>query len=141
MQDIAIEERLERVEGSIAKVRKKNDAKQQGENAVGKDRLDAGREGDAGGCAGVGALPDLVRCDVTSRGLVFVPGRLTRPWLKAQPAMSASTVKSIMSTNTARDDAAAATKPPNVGPTIILTFENMAMAELMSLSSTGSSVR
>ena len=61
--------------------------------------------------------------------------------LKPQPATSASTVKSIMSTNTARDDAAAATKPPNVGPTIILTFENMAMAELMSLSSTGSLVR
>ena len=39
------------------------------------------------------------------------------------------------------DDAAAATKPPSVGPTMILTFENMAMAELMSLSSTGSSVR
>ena len=55
--------------------------------------------------------------------------------------MSANAVKSIMSTNTARDDAAAATKPPNVGPTMILTFENMAMAELMSLSSRGSSVR
>lgn len=61
--------------------------------------------------------------------------------LKPQPATNASTVKSIMSTNTARDDAAAAAKPPNVGPTIMLTFENMAMAELMSLSSTGSSVR
>ncbi len=61
--------------------------------------------------------------------------------LKPQPATNASTVKSIMSTNTARDDAAAATKPPDVGPTMILTFENMAMAELMSLSSTGSSVR
>ena len=44
-------------------------------------------------------------------------------------------------TNTARDGAAAATKPPSVGPTMILTFESMAMAELMSLSSTGSSVR
>ena len=41
----------------------------------------------------------------------------------------------------ARDGAAAATKPPSVGPTMILTFESMAMAELMSLSSTGSSVR
>ena len=41
-----------------------------------------------------------------------------------------------MSTNTARDDAAAATKPPSVGPTMMLTFESMAMAELMSLSST-----
>lgn len=61
--------------------------------------------------------------------------------LKPQPAMSANAVKSIMSTNTARDDAAAATKPPSVGPTMILTFENMAMAELMSLSSTGSSAR
>ena len=61
--------------------------------------------------------------------------------LKPQPTTNASTVKSIMSTNTARDDAAAATKPPSVGPTMILTFENMAMAELMSLSSTGSSVR
>lgn len=61
--------------------------------------------------------------------------------LKSQPATSAYTVKSIMSKNTARDDAAAATKPPSVGPTMILTFENMAMAELMSLSSTGSSVR
>ena len=61
--------------------------------------------------------------------------------LKPQPAMSANTVKSIMSTNTARDDAAAATKPPSVGPTMMLTFESMAMAELMSLSSTGSSVR
>ena len=67
----------------------------------------------------------------------------TRPvcGLKPQPAMNASRVNSIMSTNTARDDAAAATKPPSVGPTMILTFENMAMAELMSLSSTGSSVR
>ena len=55
--------------------------------------------------------------------------------------MNASTVKSIMSTNTARDDAAAATKPPSVGPTIMLTLENMVMVELMSLSSTGSSVR
>ena len=61
--------------------------------------------------------------------------------LKPQPTTNASTVKSIMSTNTARDDAAAATKPPSVGPTMILTFENMAIAELMSLSSTGSSVR
>ena len=55
--------------------------------------------------------------------------------------MNASTVKIIMSTNTARDDVAAATKPPSVGPTIMLTLENMVMAELMSLSSTGSSVR
>jgi len=67
----------------------------------------------------------------------------TRPpcGLKPQPAASASTVKITMSTNTARDDAAAATKPPSVGPTMMLTFESMAMAELMSLSSTGSSVR
>ena len=67
----------------------------------------------------------------------------TRPacGLKPQPAMSANAVKSIISTNTARDDAAAATKAPSVGPTMILTFENMAMAELMSLSSAGSSVR
>ena len=61
--------------------------------------------------------------------------------LKLQPAMSANAVKSIMSTNTARDDAAAATKPPSVGPTIMLTLENMVMVELISLSSTGSSVR
>ena len=61
--------------------------------------------------------------------------------LNPQPAISASTVKSIMSANTARDDAAAATKPPSVGPTIMLTLENMVIAELMSLSSTGSSVR
>ena len=46
----------------------------------------------------------------------------TRPpcGLKPQPATSASTVKIIMSTNTARDDAAAATKPPSVGPTMML---------------------
>ena len=56
VQNIAIEKRLERIEGSVAKVRKKNDAKQQGEDAIGKDRLDAGCEGGAGGRAGVGAL-------------------------------------------------------------------------------------
>ena len=46
-----------------------------------------------------------------------------------------------MSTNTARDEATAATKPPSVGPMMMLTLENMVMVELMSLSSTGSSVR
>ena len=56
VQDIAVEERLQRIEGAITKVRKENDAKQQGENAIGKDRLDTGREGGAGGRAGVGAL-------------------------------------------------------------------------------------
>ena len=69
------------------------------------------------------------------------PAVWTACGLNPQPATSASTVNSIMSTNTARDDEAAATKPPSVGPTIMLTLENMVMAELMSLSSTGSSVR
>ena len=72
VQDIAIEKRLQRIEGSIAKVRKENDAKQQGENAVGKDCLDAGREGDAGGRAGVGALsrtlPFLCRIGIRMPG-------------------------------------------------------------------------
>ena len=84
----------------------------------------------------------VARADVLGLGLW--PARPTTRLalgLKPQPAMSASRVNSIMSTNTARDDEAAATKPPSVGPTMILTFETMAMAELMSLSSTGSSVR
>lgn len=112
VQDIAVEKRLERIEGSIAKVRKKNDAEQQGEDAIGKDCLDAGREGCTGGFTGVGALTGSTYRCAAIRGSTF-----------------------------ARDDAAAATKPPSVGPTMILTFENMAMAELMSLSSAGSSVR
>ena len=41
----------------------------------------------------------------------------------------------VIGTLTYADDASV------VGPKMILTFENMAMAELMSLSSTGSSVR
>ena len=76
-----------------------------------------------------------------SAGVLSRAATRTACGLKPQPAMNASTVKIIMSTNTARDDVAAATKPPIMGPTMILTLENMAMAELMSLSSTGSSVR
>lgn len=72
---------------------------------------------------------------------IRIPGDMAGLRPKAPTGNERQYGKIIMSTNTARDDAAAARKPPNVGPTIILTFENMAMAELMSLSSTGSSVR
>ena len=60
VQNIAVEERLQRIEGTVAKVRKENNAEQQGEDAVGKDCLDAGREGDARRCVGVGTLAGLV---------------------------------------------------------------------------------
>ena len=81
------------------------------------------------------------RSPSSAESLFACPAMWPACGLKPQPAMSASRVNSIMSTNTARDDAAAATKPPSVGPTMMLTLENMVMAELMSLSSTGSSVR
>ena len=48
---------------------------------------------------------------------IRISGDMAGPRSKAPTATSASTVKIIMSTNTARDDAAAATKPPSVGPT------------------------
>ena len=77
MQDIAVEERLQRVKGAVAKIRKKDDAEEQGEDAVGEDRLDAGRECDTGGRAGVGALAGFVRCDAINREFAFVCGGLT----------------------------------------------------------------
>ncbi len=72
MQDVAIEERLQRIEGSVAKVREEDDAEEQGEDAVGEDRLDASREGGAGGRAEVGALsrtlPLLCRIGILPSG-------------------------------------------------------------------------
>ncbi len=60
---------------------------------------------------------------------------------KPQPGMSASSAKPIMSGKTAKDENAAATMPPSVGPTMMLTLESVAMTELIFLSSTGSPVR
>ena len=77
VQDIAVEERLQRIEGTVAKVREEDDAEQQGEDTVGEDCLDACREGGAGECAGVGALAGFARCDIINRGFAFVCGGLT----------------------------------------------------------------
>lgn len=74
VQDIAVEERLQRIEGTVAKVREEDDAEQQGEDTVGEDCLDACREGDAGERAGVGALAGSdCRCTAV-RGSTFTRG-------------------------------------------------------------------
>ena len=52
--------------------------------------------------------------------------------------MSDSAAKDIMSGKTASDENAAATKPPRIGPTMMLTLESVVSTELIALSSAGS---